>query len=49
MDYLFYTEDNDYLHFEFQTTNKKDDIDRFMYYDASLYFRDKRNIRTIVT
>ncbi len=48
MDYLFYTDDGEYLHFEFQTTKKKDDISRFLYYDASLYFKSKMNINTIV-
>lgn len=38
-DFLFYTSDGNYLHFEFQTTDKQDDIKRFMYYDASLLFR----------
>lgn len=47
-DYLFYTEDGNYLHFEFQTTDKKDDIKRFLYYDASLFYKDKRKVRTIV-
>lgn len=47
-DFLFYTSDGGYLHFEFQTTNKSDDIKRFMYYDASLYYRDRKKIRTIV-
>ncbi|MCH3965108.1 MAG: DUF4351 domain-containing protein [Clostridium sp.] len=47
-DYLFYTEDGSYLHFEFQTTDKKDDIKRFLYYDASLFYREKRKVRTIV-
>jgi len=47
-DYLFYTEDGGYLHFEFQTTDKKEDIKRFMYYDASLFHKEKRKIRTIV-
>ena len=47
MDYLFYTANGDYLHFEFQTTKKKDDISRFLYYDASLYFKSKMNINTI--
>jgi len=28
MDYLFYTEDGNYLHFEFQTTEKKEDIQK---------------------
>lgn len=48
MDYLFYTSNGEYLHFEFQTTKKKDDISRFLYYDASLYFKSKMNINTIV-
>ena len=48
MDYLFYTEDGGYLHFEFQTTKKKDDISRFLYYDTSLYCKSKRKITTIV-
>ena len=48
MDYLFYTTNGEYLHFEFQTTKKKDDISRFLYYDASLYFKNKMNINTIV-
>ena len=47
-DYLFYTDDGNYLHFEFQTTNKKEDIKRFLYYDASLFYKDKRKIRTVV-
>ena len=48
MDYLFYTDDGNYLHFEFQTTMKKDDIKRFLYYDASLFYKEKRKVRTIV-
>jgi hypothetical protein len=48
MDYLFYTANGEYLHFEFQTTMKKDDISRFLYYDASLYYKSKMNINTIV-
>ena len=47
-DYLFYTEDGGYLHFEFQTTNKKEDIKRFLYYDASLFYKEKRKVRTFV-
>ncbi|WP_315119157.1 DUF4351 domain-containing protein [uncultured Clostridium sp.] len=47
-DYFFYTEDGNYLHFEFQTTDKKEDIKRFLYYDASLFYKEKRKIRTIV-
>ncbi len=48
MDYLFYTEDGNYLHFEFQTTDKKEDIRRFLYYDASLVRNDNRRVRTMV-
>lgn len=47
-DYLFYTEDGGYLHFEFQTTDKRDDIKRFLYYDASLFYKEKRRVKTIV-
>ncbi|OAA83837.1 DUF4351 domain-containing protein [Clostridium ljungdahlii] len=47
-DYLFYTDDGNYLHFEFQTTDKRDDIKRFLYYDASLFYRDKKKVRTVV-
>jgi predicted transposase/invertase (TIGR01784 family) len=47
-DFLFYTSDGGYLHFEFQTTNKSDDIKRFTYYDASLHYRDRKKIRTII-
>ncbi|MFT8352298.1 DUF4351 domain-containing protein [Clostridium saccharoperbutylacetonicum] len=48
MDYLFYTENGEYLYFEFQTTKKKDDISRFLYYDVSLYYKSKKNISTII-
>jgi predicted transposase/invertase (TIGR01784 family) len=41
-------EDGGYLHFEFQTTKKKEDITRFLYYDTSLFCRDNRKIETIV-
>jgi len=47
-DYLFYTEDGGYLHFEFQTTNKRDDLKRFLYYDVSLFCKEKRKVRTLV-
>lgn len=39
---------SDYIHFEFQTTKKKEDIARFLYYDASLYYKSRKNIRTVV-
>lgn len=48
IDYLFYTEDGGYLHFEFQTTDKREDIKRFLYYDASLFYKEKRKVKTIV-
>jgi predicted transposase/invertase (TIGR01784 family) len=48
IDYLFYTQEGSYLHFEFQTTHKKDDLARFMYYDALLYHKDRKPITTIV-
>ncbi|MCX7695925.1 MAG: DUF4351 domain-containing protein [Caloramator sp.] len=47
-DYIFYTDDGSYIHFEFQTTNKKSDLRRFLFYDASLIYRENRKIETIV-
>ncbi len=35
MDYLFYADNREYLHFEFQTTKKRDDISSFLYYDVN--------------
>lgn len=48
IDYLFHTENGELLHFEFQTTDKKDDLKRFLYYDASIYFRESKKIKTMV-
>lgn len=48
MDYLFYLQDGSFLHFEFQTTNKKEDLSRFLYYDTSLDCKNKKKIRTII-
>ncbi|MBP2023431.1 hypothetical protein J2Z44_003268 [Clostridium punense] len=48
IDYLFHTENGELLHFEFQTTDKKDDLKRFLYYDASLYYRENKRVRTMV-
>ncbi|MEG0306456.1 MAG: hypothetical protein RR636_00850 [Clostridium sp.] len=31
MDYLFYMTNGNYLHFEFQTTKKREDLSRFLY------------------
>lgn len=47
-DYTFYTEEGNYIHFEFQTTNKDSDIRRFLFYDGSLVYRDKKKVDTIV-
>ena len=48
MDYVFELEDNTYLHLEFQTTTKSDDLARFLLYDARLYKKDKSKIKTVV-
>jgi len=47
-DFIFLLEDNSYLHFEFQTTYNKDDIERFAMYDLRLYVRDGRSITTVI-
>ena len=47
-DYIFLLEDDSYLHLEFQTTNKKEDLARFAAYDWRLYERDRRNIVTVI-
>lgn len=47
-DYTFYTEDGNYLHFEFQTTNKENDISRFLFYDASLFYKYGKKVKTLV-
>jgi predicted transposase/invertase (TIGR01784 family) len=48
MDFVFLLEDDSYLHLEFQTTSKLDDLARFLLYDARLFKKDKRNISTAV-
>lgn len=45
---IYYTEDGNYLHFEFQTTNKEEDINRFLFYDASLYYKYGKKVNTLV-
>ncbi|WP_066827666.1 hypothetical protein, partial [Clostridium tepidiprofundi] len=47
-DYTFYTEDGDYIHFEFQTTYKGKDLNRFLFYDASLLYKYNKKVNTIV-
>ncbi|WHE06073.1 hypothetical protein PGH24_07770 [Thermoanaerobacterium thermosaccharolyticum] len=48
LDFIFLLEDDSLLHMEFQTTNKKADIKRFLQYDARLYGKYERKIRTVV-
>lgn len=48
MDFVFLLEDNSFLHLEFQTTNKNEDLIRFLLYDARLYKKDKKHINTAV-
>ena len=47
-DFIFLLEDDTYLHFEFQTGYKKEDLIRFAMYDLRLYERDKRKIQTVI-
>ena len=44
MDFVFYLVDDTYLHIEFQTTFKKEDLDRFKLYDALLYEEKKKPV-----
>lgn len=48
MDYTFLLDDNSFLHLEFQTTNRKSDLARFLAYDAVLYYKENMPINTIV-
>ncbi|HEY5561123.1 MAG TPA: hypothetical protein VIK72_05070 [Clostridiaceae bacterium] len=48
MDFVFLLEDESFLHLEFQTTNRNDNLTRFLLYDARLYKKDKRKINTAV-
>ena len=48
MDFVFLLEDESYLHLEFQTTDKSENLTRFLLYDARLYKKDKRQINTAV-
>lgn len=47
-DFVFLLEDNNYLHFEFQTTYNKSDLIRFAHYDLRLYKRDGHDINTVI-
>lgn len=49
MDYTFLMEDDSYIHFEFQTTNKGiEDLRRFRAYEALLSFQTGKNVVTYV-
>ena len=48
MDFVFYLVDDTYLHIEFQTTFKKEDLDRFKLYDALLYEEKKKPVYTAI-
>ncbi len=48
MDFIFLLEDESLLHLEFQTTNKNENLTRFLLYDARLYKKDKKQINTAV-
>lgn len=48
MDFVFRLADETYLHLEFQTSRKEDDLLRFLSYDVGLYTKRKRNIRTVI-
>ena len=47
-DWVFLAEDNTYIHFEFQSSNKPKDLARFMISDAILFVNERRPIKTIV-
>ena len=47
-DWMLLMEDDSYTHFEFQTTQDKTDLPRFMVADAVLYYKERKPIRTIV-
>jgi len=48
MDFLFLLADDTYLHLEFQTTFREQDIDRFLQYDVTAYEKYKKPIQTVV-
>ena len=49
MDYTFLMEDDTYIHFEFQTTNKgKSDLRRFRVYEAVLSLQKDKDVTTYV-
>jgi len=47
-DWLWETDDDSYLHFEFQSDYDKQDMSRFMITDAMIFFKTGKPIKTIV-
>jgi predicted transposase YdaD len=47
-DWVLLTEDDSFIHLEFQTTYSTDDLARFMVSDAMLYYKERKPIKTIV-
>jgi hypothetical protein len=47
-DWVFEADDKSFVHFEFQTTLKKDDLCRFMVSDAILYDKSGLPVKTVV-
>lgn len=47
-DWFLLAADDSYLHWEFQTTCKKEDLSRFMVSDAMFFYKEGKPIRTIV-
>lgn len=47
-DWIFLADDDTFLHFEFQTTDKKEDLPRFMVSDAMLCYKEGKPVKTIV-
>ena len=47
-DWIWETEDDSYLHFEFQSNHDKKDMSRFMITDAMVYFKTGKPVKTIV-
>ncbi len=48
MDFVFYLSDDSFMHLEFQTTVKEDDLLRFKLYDTLLYEQKRKPVRTAV-
>lgn len=48
MDFVFLLEDDSFLHLEFQTTARADNLSRFLLYDARLYKKSLKNITSAV-